>query len=85
LKEGKKETKGNKGAMYADVGWEFRMSPGFFSNYMETTNGHTVDHCDQYQHQLPVADAGLISSSSDLTDVGSHVVTFLFSLLATFA
>jgi hypothetical protein len=34
-----------------------------------------------YQHQVPVADARLISPSSGLTDIGSHVVTFLFSLL----
>jgi hypothetical protein len=82
----KKETKRNKeGEMYADAGWEFRVSPGFFPNYMATTNVRTFGHCDQYQLQVPVADAGLISSSSGLTDVGSHVVTFLVSLLATFA
>jgi hypothetical protein len=28
-----------------------------------------------YQHQVPVADARLISPSSGLTDIGSHVVT----------
>lgn len=66
--------------MYADAGWEFGMSPGFLANYMATTNGHSVGHCDQfqYQYQVPVADAGLISSSSGLADLGSHVVTFLF-------
>jgi hypothetical protein len=57
---------------YADAGWDFGISPGFLANYM-ATNGHTVGHCYQYQHQVPMADAGLISSSSCLTDVGTHV------------
>lgn len=68
--------------MYADVGWEYGIWPGFIANYMATTNGHIVGHCDQYQHQVALADAGLFSSSSDFSDVGSHVVIFLLSLVA---
>ncbi|KAF3339757.1 Zinc finger protein CONSTANS-LIKE 4 [Carex littledalei] len=52
--------------MYADAGWEIGISPGFLTNY-------GFGHYDQYQQRFPMAESGLISSSSCFTDVGSHV------------